>query len=87
MKHFLSKLDVDAISKGEHPDFGTVGKLGLMIRGALNKKLADGLRFTAQQNKILTEHYHDFPRSPGGYEAWHKTLHHILDESYTKLGN
>src|SRR2546422_123795 len=87
MKHFLSKLDVDAISKGEHPDFGTVGKLGLMIRGALNKKLADGLRFTAQQNKILTEHYHDFPRTPDGYEAWHRTLHHILDESYTKLGN
>src|SRR3989454_11208158 len=87
MKHFLSKLDVDAISKGEHPDFGTVGKLGMMIRGALNKKLADGLRFTAQQNKILTEHYHDFPKTPDGYEAWHRTLHHILDESYAKLGN
>ncbi len=87
MKHFLSRLDVDAISKGEHPDFGTVGKLGMMIRGALNKKLADGLRFTAQQNKILTEHYHNFPRTPDGYDVWHKTLHHILDESYTKLGN
>jgi digeranylgeranylglycerophospholipid reductase len=58
-----------------------------MIRGALNKKLADGLRLTAQQNKTLTEHYHDFPRTPDGYEEWHKTLHHILDESYAKLGN
>ena len=87
MKHFLSKMDVEAISKGEHPDFGTVGKLGMIIRGALNKKLADGLRFTAQQNKALTEHYHNFPKKPDGYDAWHKTLHKILDESYAKLGN
>ena len=87
MKHFLSKMDVEAISKGEHPDFGTVGKLGMMIRGALNKKLADGLRFTAQQNKTLTEHYHNFPKSPEGHEAWNKTLHKILDESYAKLGS
>lgn len=87
MKHFLSNLDVEAISKGEHPDFGTVSKLGMMIRGALNKKLADGLRFTAQQNKKLTEHYYNFPKTPDGYDVWHNTLHHILDESYAKLGN
>ncbi|MDE1826867.1 MAG: NAD(P)/FAD-dependent oxidoreductase [Thaumarchaeota archaeon] len=87
MKHFLSKLDVEAISKGEHPDFGTVGKLEMMIRGALNKKLAEGLRFTAQQNKALTEHYHGFPKTPDGYDAWHKTLHKILDESYARLEN
>jgi flavin-dependent dehydrogenase len=85
MKHFLSKLDVEAISKGEHPDFGTVGKLGMMIRGALNKKLADGLRFTAQQNKTLTEHYYNFPKKPDGFDMWQKTLHHILDESYAKI--
>ena len=87
MKHFLSKMDVEAISRGEHPDFGTVGKLGMMIRGALNKKLADGLRFTAQQNKALTEHYRSFPKKPEGYDSWHKTLHKILDESYARLGN
>jgi flavin-dependent dehydrogenase len=87
MKHFLSNLDVEAISKGEHPDFGTVGKLEMMIRGALNKKLAEGLRFTAQQNKALTEHYRSFPKTPDGYDAWHKTLHRILDESYARLEN
>ncbi len=87
MKHFLSKLDVEAISKGEHPDFSTVGKLSMMIRGALNKKLADGLRFTAQQNKILTEHYYNFPERPEGYDSWHKTLHEILDESYARLAS
>ncbi len=87
MKHFLSNLDVEAISKGEHPDFGTVGKLGMMIRGALNKKLADGLRFTAQQNKKLTEHYYNFPKTPEEYNVWHNTLHRILDESYANLRN
>ncbi len=85
MKHFLSKMDVEAISRGEHPDFGTVGKLGMMIRGALNKKLADGLRFTAQQNKILTDHYYNFPKTPQGYDEWHKKLHKVLDESYARL--
>jgi len=87
MKHFLSKLDVEAISKGDHPDFSTVGKLSMMIRGALNKKLAEGLRFTAQQNKLLTEHYYNFPKTPDGYDGWHKILHQILDESYARLVN
>ena len=87
MKHFLSKMDVEAISKGEHPDFGTVEKLGMMIHGALNKKLADSLRFTAQQNKMLTEHYYNFPKTPDGFEAWRHTLHQILDESFARLGN
>ncbi|MGI0094313.1 MAG: dehydrogenase, partial [Nitrosotalea sp.] len=72
-------------SKGEHPDFGTVGKLGMLIRGALNKKLADSLRFTAQQNKTLTDHYYNFPKKPDGFEDWQKTLHHILDESFAKI--
>lgn len=85
MKHFLSNLDVESISKGEHPDFGTVGKLGMLIRGALNKKLADSLRFTAQQNKILTQHYRNFPKTPDGYDTWHHTLHKILDESFARF--
>ncbi|MDX1596838.1 MAG: NAD(P)/FAD-dependent oxidoreductase, partial [Nitrosopumilaceae archaeon] len=85
MKHFLGNLDVEAISKGEHPDFSTLGKIGMVIRGALNKKLADGLRFTTQQNKKLTEHYYNYPNSPDGFEEWHKRLHEILDESNTKL--
>jgi len=87
MKHFLSKMDVETISKGEHPDFGTVGKLSMMIHGALNKKLADSLRFTAQQNKILTTHYYNFPKTPDGFEVWHHTLHQILDESFARIRN
>src|SRR3989344_6088556 len=85
MKHFLGNMDVEAISKGEHPDFSNVTKLGMMIRGALNKKLADGLRFTTQQNRLLTKHYYDYPDSPEGFSDWSKKLHQILDESNAKL--
>lgn len=85
MKHFLGNLDVEAISKGEHPDFGSLSKLSIIIRGALNKKLADGLRFTTKQNKMLTEHYYNYPQTPDGFDQWSKTLHQILDESNSKL--
>jgi hypothetical protein len=57
-----------------------------MIRGALNKKLADGLRFTTKVNGWLTEHYYNYPDSPEGFEKWQKELHSKLDESNKKLG-
>jgi len=85
MKHFLGNLDVEAISKGEHPDFSALSKIGMMIRGALNKKLADGLRFTTQVNSWLTKHYYNFPETPDGFEKWRKELHEKLDESNVKL--
>ena len=85
MKHFLGDLDVEAIAKGEHPDFSMVGKLGMMIRGALNKTLAEGLKFTSKQNKWLTQHYYDFPENPNGFDEWSKKLHKTLDEANTKL--
>jgi flavin-dependent dehydrogenase len=85
MKHFLGNLDVEAISKGEHPDFSMVGKMSLFIRGALNKKLAEGLRYTTQQNRWLTEHYRNYPKSPEGFEEWNKKLLKVLNESYEHL--
>ena len=85
MKHFLGSLDVEAISKGEHPDFSGLGKFGVIIRGIFNKKLANGLRYTTQQNKWLTEHYYNFPETPDGFYDWSKQLHKVLDESYVKL--
>ena len=30
MKHFLGNLDVESISKGEHPDFSGLGKIGMI---------------------------------------------------------
>ena len=40
MKNFLSKFDIEKISQGEHPEFGPIDKLGMLIKGALNKNLA-----------------------------------------------
>ena len=87
MKHFLGDLDVEAISKGEHPDFSMVGKIEMIIRGALNKKLSEGLRYTTQQNKWLTQHYYNFPDSPDGFGLWKGKLQQKLDEANTKLAS
>ncbi|HVX02446.1 MAG TPA: NAD(P)/FAD-dependent oxidoreductase [Nitrososphaera sp.] len=84
MKHFLSKMDIDKITKGEHPEFSTVDKLGMMIRGAMNKRLAEDLRYCASINKKLTDHYHNYPDTPDGFHAWQKSLHGMLQEAFAK---
>lgn len=85
MKHFLSKLDVEKISHGEHPEFGTIDKVGMLIRGALNKKTAEGLKYTADKNKVLVGLYHNYPKTPEEFPEWHKTLMKELNESFEKF--
>jgi digeranylgeranylglycerophospholipid reductase len=85
MKYFLSKMDVEKITNGEHPEFSTVSKLGLFIRGALNKELAENLKWTACINERLVEHYHNYPDDPEHFLDWRKVLHEILNESHAKL--
>ena len=84
MKHFLSKMDIDKITKGEHPEFGTVDKLGLIIRGAMNKKLAEDLKYCADMNRTLVDHYEAYPTGPEGFEEWHKTLQGDLVEAFAR---
>jgi flavin-dependent dehydrogenase len=84
MKHFLSKMDIDKITMGEHPEFSTVEKLGMMIRGAMNKKLAEDLRYCANVNKKLTEHYYDYPETPEGFPDWQRHLHGMLQEAFAR---
>ncbi len=36
-------------------------KIGMMIRGALNKKLAEDLKYTSHMNEILVKHYRNYP--------------------------
>ncbi len=84
MKHFLSKMDVDKITRGEHPEFSTVDKLGMMIRGAMNKKLAEDLRYCATMNKVLVDHYRNYPDGPEGFLEWHKKLTRHLEEAFAK---
>ena len=85
MKHFLGNVDVEAISKGEHPDFSGLTKLGMIIRGAMNKTVASGLKYTSEQNKWLVEHYRNYPKEPSGFEEWKKSLIKTLDESFAKI--
>ncbi len=85
MKHFLGNMDVESISKGEHPDFSGLGKLGMIIRGAMNKTVADGLRFTSNENQWLVEHYNNYPKDPSGFDEWNKTLHQRMDAAFAKV--
>ena len=87
MKHFLGNLDVEAISKGEHPDFTGLGKIGMIIRGAMNKTVASGLKYTSGQNQWLVDHYYNYPKDPSGFDEWNKKLHKTLDESYAKIAS
>ena len=87
MKHFLGNLDVESISKGEHPDFSGLGKLGMIIRGAMNKTVANGLKYTSGQNQWLVEHYNNYPKDPSGFNEWNKLLHKTLEESYVKIAS
>ena len=84
MKHFLSKMDIDKITKGEHPEFSTVDKLGMIIRGAMNKKLADDLKYCASINKVLVDHYYNYPDAPEGFPEWHKKLTGHLEQAFAK---
>lgn len=83
MKNFLSKFDVEKISQGEHPEFSTVDKLGMLIRGALNKTLSEDLKYTSQMNKKLVEHYHNYPQNPEGFTSWKYKLDGYLKEAYS----
>ena len=82
MKNFLSKFDVEKISQGEHPEFSTLDKLGMLIRGALNKNLAEDLKYTSQMNKKLVEHYNNYPQNPEGFANWKVKLDGYLKEAY-----
>ena len=87
MKHFLSKLDIDKITNGEHPEFGMVEKLGILVRGALNKKLAEDLRCTSEVNKKLVNHYNNYPTSPEGFSKWQRELSEYMNDAFVKLSH
>jgi len=87
MKYFLGNLDVESISKGEHPDFSGLTKFGMIIRGAMNKTVANGLKYTSEQNQWLVEHYRNYPKDPAGFEEWNKSLLKTLDESFVKIAS
>ena len=86
MKHFLSKLDIENITNGEHPEFGMVDKLNMFIHGAINKSLAEDLKHTADVNKKLVVHYHNYPKEPNDFPEWQKGLSKLMSDAFVKLG-
>lgn len=86
MKHFLSKLDIENITNGEHPEFGMVDKLNMFIHGAINKSLAEDLKHTAAVNKKLVVHYHNYPKDPNEFPEWQKGLSKLMSDAFVKLG-
>lgn len=85
MKHFLSKMDIDKITNGEHPQFSNVDKLAMVIRGAVSKRLADSLKYTASMNEKLVDLYKNYPSDPQGFQDWQRLLNGYLNEAYMKL--
>ncbi|RMF31619.1 MAG: NAD(P)/FAD-dependent oxidoreductase [Candidatus Nitrosothermus koennekii] len=85
MKHFLSKLDIEKITKGEHPEFSHIDKIGMMIRAITHRKTAEGLKYTAEKNKVLVELYRNYPKKPSEFEEWHKRLMKELNEAFEKF--
>jgi hypothetical protein len=77
-------MDIDKITQGEHPEFSTVDKLGMIIRGAMNKKLAEDLRYCASTNKVLTDHYRNYPDTPEGFPEWHNILIRHLENAFLR---
>ena len=86
MKHFLSKLDIENITNGEHPEFGMVDKLNMFIHGAINKRLAEDLKHTADVNKKLVVHYHNYPKEPNDFPEWQLGLSKLMSDAFVKLG-
>jgi inhibitor of KinA sporulation pathway (predicted exonuclease) len=85
MKYFLSKFDIDKITNGEHPEFSMVDKVSLFVRGAINKRLADDLKHTAEVNKKLVDHYHNYPIVPEKFIEWERTLSNHLSDAMQHL--
>lgn len=86
MKHFLSKMDIEKITKGEHPEFSTVDKLSMIIRGAMNKNLAEDLKYTSNMNKVLVDHFHNYPTNSSTFPDWQKQLFKYLEEANQRFG-
>jgi digeranylgeranylglycerophospholipid reductase len=62
-----------------------VDKLGLFIRGALNRKLAENLKYTSELNQKLVEHYYDYPIIPRSFPQWQVKLNSYLADAFSRF--
>ncbi len=87
MKHFLSKDDIEHITRREHPEFNKVRLFNplMWIRILKNSRLAKGLKTVSDTSNKLIAHNLAYPESPKKFEEWQKSLHRILGEAYKEL--
>ena len=60
--------------------------MSLFIRGAVNKKLADDLKYTANMNKKLVEHYQNYPNTPETFPQC-KALYIVIYQKHSQNSN
>jgi digeranylgeranylglycerophospholipid reductase len=85
MKHFLSKMDIDSITDGQHPEFSSLDMMSMIIRGSFKRLLAENLKYTSNMNKMLVEHYRDYPSKPQSFDPWHEALLNYLGQAYSRF--
>lgn len=87
MKHFLSKDDIEHITRREHPDFSKIQLFNpaMWLRIMQKPKLARGLKTVAETSRRLINHNLNYPEKPSKFYEWQKDLHHILSQTCLKL--
>jgi digeranylgeranylglycerophospholipid reductase len=59
--------------------------MSMIIRGSFKRLLAESLRYTANMNKRLVEHYRNYPSKPQSFEQWREALLNYLGQAYSRF--
>jgi flavin-dependent dehydrogenase len=88
MKHFLSKDDIEHITRREHPAFNKVQLFNptMWLRIMQRPKLAKGLKTVSETSRRLINHNLNYPEKPSKFYEWQRDLHTLLNQTYQELG-
>jgi flavin-dependent dehydrogenase len=88
MKHFLSKDDIEHITRREHPAFNKVQLFNptMWLRIMQRPKLAKGLKTVSETSRRLINHNLNYPEKPSKFYEWQRDLHTLLNQAYQELG-
>mgnify|MGYP000086931760 CR=1 FL=1 len=88
MKHFLSKDDIEHITRREHPEFNKLQLFDpvMWLKIIKKPKLANGLKIVSEASKRLINHNLCYPEKPSKFYEWQRGLQDILIQTYQKLG-
>jgi len=88
MKHFLSKDDIEHITRREHPEFNKIQLFNpaIWVKVMKKPKLANALKTVSETSKKLISHNLSYPEEPSKFYEWRKALQQILNRTYQKLG-